>query len=106
MFQYEVMNDERESGSPGYVSGEESLFSSSAGQKLSQDAPGQAPTVGQRFALALISLGMLMGMSTLLTILATARSASGWEVFPFLFVLSLFTTAVVSINVAFSRRVW
>ena len=106
MFHYEAMHDERESGSPGYVSGEESLFSSSAGQKLSQDVPGQAPTVGKRFALALISLGMLMGMSTLLTILATARSASGWEVFPFLFVLSLFTTAVVSINVAFSRRVW
>ena len=56
--------------------------------------------------LALISLGMLMGMTTLLTILATARSAPGWEVFPFLFVLTLFTAAVVTINVAFSRRVW
>jgi hypothetical protein len=33
MFQYEAMNDERESRSPSYVSGEESLFSSSAGQK-------------------------------------------------------------------------
>jgi hypothetical protein len=106
MFQYEAMHDERESGSPAYMSGEESLFSSSAGQKLSQDAPGQAPTVGQRFVLALISLGMLMGMSTLLTILATARSTPGWEVFPFLFVLALFTAAVVSINVSFSRRVW
>ena len=106
MFQYESMNDERESNSPGYTSGEESLFGSSAGQKLSQDASGQAPIVGQRFVLALISLGMLMGMSTLLTILATARSVHGWEVFPFLFVLTLFTAAVVSINVAFSRRVW
>jgi hypothetical protein len=106
MFHYEAMHDERESGSPGYVSGEESLFSSSAGQKLSQDALGQAPSVGQRFVLALVSLGMLMGMTTLLTILATARSAPGWEVFPFLFVLALFTAAVVSINVAFSRRVW
>jgi hypothetical protein len=46
-----------------------------------------------------------MGMTTLLTILATARSVPGWEVFPFLFVLALFT-ALVSINVAFSRRVW
>ena len=106
MFQYEAMNDKRESGSPVYVSNEESLFSSSAGQKLSQDAPGQAPSIGQRFVLALISLGMLMGMTTLLTILATARSAPGWEVFPFLFVITLFTVAVVSINVAFSRRVW
>jgi hypothetical protein len=106
MVQYEAMNDERESGPPGYVSGEESLFSSSAGQKLSQDAPGQGPTVGQRFVLALVSLGMLMGMTTLLTILATARSAPAWEVFPFLFVLTLFTAAVVSINIAFSRRTW
>ena len=106
MFHYDARNDERESGSPTYVSGEESLFGSGAGQKLSQDAPGQAPTVGQRFVLALVSLGMLMGMSTLLTILATAKSAPGWEVFPFLFVLTLFTAAVVSINIACSRRVW
>jgi hypothetical protein len=75
MFHYEAMNDEREDGAPGYVSGEESFFSSRAGQKLSQGAPGQAPNVGQRFVLALVSLGMLMGMTTLLTILATARSA-------------------------------
>lgn len=77
---------------------------SMSGQKLIPDAPGQAPTVGQRLALALVSLGMLMGMSTLLTIMATTRSAPGWVVFPFLFVLTLFTAAVVSINVAFSRR--
>ena len=106
MFPYEAMHDERESGSPGYVSGEELLFNSSTGHKLSQDAPVHAPTVGQRFVLALVSLGMLMGMTTLLTILATARSAPAWEVFPFLFVFSLFTAAVVGINVAFSRRVW
>ena len=106
MFPYEAIHNERESGSPGYVSGEEFLCNSSAGHKLSQDAPGQAPSVGQRFVLALVSLGMLMGMTTLLTILATARSAPGWEVFPFLFVLTLFTAAVISINVAFSRRVW
>ncbi|HLX56946.1 MAG TPA: hypothetical protein VKR83_07980 [Ktedonobacteraceae bacterium] len=106
MFEYEAVHAEKESGSPVYVSGEEALFSRSAGQKLSQDTPGQASTIGQRFVLALISLGMLMGMTTLLTILATARRAPGWEVFPFLFVLTLFTAAVVTINVAFSRRVW
>jgi hypothetical protein len=105
MVHYEAMHEERESGFPGYMGGEESVFSS-AGQKFSQDTPGQGPTVGQRFVLALVSLGMLMGMSTLLTILATARSATGWEVFPFLFVLTLFMAAVVSINVAFSRRTW
>src|SRR6266700_1148530 len=73
MFPYEAMHDEREDGAPGYVGGEESLCSSSTGQKLSQDAPGQAPNVGQRFVLALVSLGMLMGMTTLLSILAPGR---------------------------------
>jgi hypothetical protein len=75
-----------------------------SGQKLIPDAPGQAPTVGQRLALALVSLGMLMGMSTLLTILATATRSPGWVAVPLLFVLTLFTAAVVSINVIFHRR--
>ena len=109
MFQYEAMSDVWESeapGSRGYASGEELPFYSSAGQKLSQDAPGQAPTVGQRLALALVSLGMLMGMSTLLTILATAPGSRLWVAVPLLFVLTLFTVAVVSINVVFNRRSW
>ena len=79
---------------------------SMSGQKLIPDAPGQAPTVGQRLALALVSLGMLMGMSTLLTILATATKSPGWVAIPLLFVLTLFTMAVVSINVVFHRRRW
>jgi hypothetical protein len=109
MFQYEEMSDRWESenlGSPGHTRYEELPFYSSAGQKLIQNAPGQAPTVGQRFALALISLGMLMGMSTLLTILATSTKSPGWVAVPLLFVLTLFTVAVVSINVVFNRRSW
>ena len=80
--------------------------SSMSGQKLLPDAPGQAPTVGQRLALALVSLGMLMGMSTLLTILATATRSPGWVAVPLLVVLTLFTVAVVSINIVFHRRSW
>ena len=109
MFQHEAMKDIWPSdalGSADSARGEEASLSSEAGQKLILEACGQAPTVGQRLTLALVSLGMLMGMSTLLTILATARSAPSWVVFPFLFVLTLFTAAVVSINVAFSRRTW
>jgi len=109
MFQQEEMRDAWKSTAHGYASDaryEEAYLESIAGQKLSGDASGQAPTAVQRLALALVSLGMLMGMTTLLTILATARRAPGWEVFPFLFVLTLFTAAVVTINVAFSRRVW
>jgi len=109
MFQYEEMRDAWESealGSPGHARCEELPFYSSAGQKLIQDDPGQAPTIGQRLVLALVSLGMLMGMSTLLTILATATRAPGWVAVPLLFVLTLFTVAVVSINVVFNRRSW
>lgn len=109
MFQHEEMRYEWESeapGSRGYTRGEDLPFSSSAGQKLIPHALGQAPTVGQRFALALVSLGMLMGMSTLLTILATRVSTSGWVEVPVLFVLILFTVAVISINIVFNRRSW
>jgi hypothetical protein len=109
MLQHEAMKDIWPSEALGYADntrGEEASLSSEAGQKLILETSGQAPTIGQRLTLALVSLGMLMGMSTLLTILATARSAPSWVVFPFLFVLTLFTAAVVSINVALSRRTW
>jgi hypothetical protein len=109
MFQHEAMREAWPSEALGYAGNarrEEVSLSSETGQKLILEASSQAPTVGQRLTLALVSLGMLMGMSTLLTILATARSAPGWVVFPFLFVLTLFTAAVVSINVVFNRRVW
>src|SRR5438552_1804494 len=90
----------------GDRSWEEASPDSRSAQKLVPDAPGQAPTVGQRLALALVSLGMLMGMSTLLTILATATRSPGWVAVPLLVVLTLFTVAVVSINVVFHRRSW
>ncbi len=109
MFQHEAMKAIWPSDalrSADSARGEEASLSSAAGQKLIVETSGQAPTIGQRLTLALVSLGMLMGMSTLLTILATARSAPVWVVFPFLFVLTLFTAAVVSINIAFSRRTW
>jgi hypothetical protein len=109
MFQHEAMRDAWPSEAQGYAGnarGEEAFPYSGVGQKLIRDASGQAPTAVQRLALALVSLGMLMGTTILLTILATKTSAPGWVVFPFLFVLTLFTAAVVSINVVFNRRVW
>ncbi len=109
MFQHEAMRDAWQSealDSPGYARGEEASPSSSTGQKLVWEAPGQAPTAVQRLALALVSLGMLMGTTILLTILAARASASIWMVFPLLFVLTLFAAAVVSINVVFNRRIW
>ena len=109
MFQHEAMRDAWPSGAQGLsgnARGEEASLSSEAGQKLIWDTSSQAPTVSQRLALALVSLGMLMGMSILLTILAIAKGAPGWVAFPLLFVLTLFTAAAVSINVVFNRRIW
>jgi hypothetical protein len=109
MFQHEEMSYESQGTIYGYAGDtryEEASPSSIAGQKLIREASGQAPTVGQRLVLALVSLGMLMGMTTLLTIMAVKTSAPGSLAFPLLFVLTLFTVAVVSINVVFNRRAW
>ncbi len=107
MFQHEAMRDEWQGEALGYAGDarwEEASPSSSAGQKLVREAPGQAPTAVQRLALALVSLGMLMGTTILLTIVAAKANAPSWMAFPLLFVLTLF--AVVSINVVFNRRIW
>lgn len=102
MLQHEELRDAWQDEAQGYAGNarwEEASLSSRAGQKLIQDISGQAPTVGQRLVLALVSLGMLMGMTTLLTILMVKAG-----IFPFLFVLMLFTAAVVRINVVFHHR--
>src|SRR5260370_33953051 len=109
MFQQEEMRDAWKGEALGYAGDarfEEASPYGSAGQKLSEDASGQAPTAVQRLALALVSLGMLMGMSILLTILATATNAPGWVAFPLLFVLTLFAAAAGGINVVFNRSAW
>jgi hypothetical protein len=109
MFQQEEMSYERKDAAYGYegdIGFGYASPSSMAGQILSGPVPGEPPTAVQRLALALVSLGMLMGMIILLTILAVATSAPGWVAFPLLFVLTLFAAAAVSINVVFNRRVW
>jgi hypothetical protein len=108
MYHQEEMRDAWKGEVPGYAgdaSYEEAFPYSSAGQKLMLGTSGQAPTAVQRLALALVSLGMLMGMSILLTIMAARVSAPGWVAFLFLFVLTLFAAATVSINVVFNRRI-
>ncbi|HAE81984.1 MAG TPA: hypothetical protein DDW33_14110 [Ktedonobacter sp.] len=108
MFQQEEMRDAWKDEPLGYAGDaryEEASLYSSAGQKLIREAPGQAPTAVQRLTLALVSLGMLMGTTILLTIVAAKTGAPGWVAFPFLFVLTVFTAAVVSINVVFNHGV-
>jgi hypothetical protein len=109
MFQQEKMSYERKGEALGFAGDtrcEEASPYSRAGQKLIREAPGQSPTAVQRLALALVSLGMLMGMTILLTIVAAKTGASGWVAFPLLFVLTLFTMAAISINVVFNRGAW
>jgi hypothetical protein len=109
MFQREAMRDARQGEALGYAGDarwEEASPYSSAGQKLVRETSGQAPTAVQRLALALVSLGMLMGTTILLTIVAAKASAPSWMVFPLIFVLTLFAAAVVSINVVFNHRIW
>jgi hypothetical protein len=80
LFQQEEMRDAWKGTAYSYAGDaryEEASPSSSAGQKLIREASGQAPTAVQRLALALVSLGMLMGMTILLTIMAAKTSAPG-----------------------------
>ena len=109
MFQQKEMSYESQGTVYGYAGDgrfEEASPYSKSGQKLIREASGQAPTAVPRLALALVSLGMLMGTTILLTIVATRTSAPNWMAFPFLFVLAVFTAAVVSINVVFNRKAW
>lgn len=59
---------------------------------------------GQRLALAIVSLIMIMIMTFGLTGIAIATNAAGWIVFPILFILAIFTAAVVIINIVFNRK--
>jgi hypothetical protein len=109
MFQQEEMRDAWKGEALSYAGDarcEEASPYSRAGQKFSGDVSGQAPTAVQRLALALVTLGMLMGMTILLSIMAAKTSTPGWVAFLLLFVLTLFTAAAVSINVVFNRRTW
>ncbi len=109
MFQHEEMRDAWKGEAVGYAGDaryEGTFPSSSAGQKLIREASGQAPTAVQRLVLALVSLGILMGMTILLSIVAVKANEPSWMAFSLLFMLTLFTVAAVSINVVFHRRAW
>src|SRR5260221_12847548 len=68
MFQHEELRDawqDEAHALSGNVRWEEASLSSSAGQKLIQDASRQTPTAVQCLSLALVSFAMLMGTSSL-----------------------------------------
>ena len=88
----------------GYTSMSYDYSTGSYGQKISDQASFKAPTTGQRLALAIVSLAMLMVMTFGLIFvgIATNICASGGT--GLVFALVLFYVAVMIINVLFNRR--
>ena len=86
------------------VSHGDSYSTGSYGQKLSGHSVGKAATSGQRLVLAVISMIMLMIMTFGLIAIAIATEAPRWAILPILFILILFYSAVVIINVVFNRK--
>ncbi|HCF84927.1 MAG TPA: hypothetical protein DEV72_06980 [Ktedonobacter sp.] len=79
-------------------------YPGSYGQKLTGQASGMTATPGQRLALAIISIAMLIIMTFGLIGFAVATQAPDWAIFPILFILTLFYSAVVIINIVFNRK--
>src|SRR5712691_10331630 len=79
-------------------------LSGTYGEKLSGPAVGKAATAGQRLALAIVSLAMLMAMTFGLIGILVATQAPPWVVLPVLFILVLFASAAVIINIVFNHK--
>ncbi len=86
------------------VSHGESYSAGSYGQKLSVHSVGKAATSGQRLVLAIISMILLMFMTFGLIAIAIVTEAPRWAILPILFILVLFYSAVVIINVVFNSK--
>lgn len=87
------------SGYEGVSTHDASPFFAS-GQKLSQ-RPGAS--AGQRLALAIVSLGMLVFMTFGLVLIAVLARADLLAAIPIVFILTLFAVAAIIINVVFNR---
>jgi hypothetical protein len=74
------------------------------GEKLSGQVMGVSPTAGQRLALAIVSLVMLMILIFGLIGIAVATQAPSWVIIPILLIIILFSSAAVIINVVFNRK--
>ena len=94
------------SDSVGYEEGPYERYSSasSRGQKLSWQDAIMGPTAGQRLALAVISLVLFLILIFGLIGIAVATRAPAWAVLPILFILVLFSTLAVIINIVFHRK--
>ncbi len=109
MSQQMEFNPASHHGSASYSVGYEevphdSSSSSSRGQKLSWQDTTIHATAGQRLALAIVSLVMFMIIIFGLVLLATVSNAAPWVVIPILFIIVLYSTLAVVINIVFNRK--
>ena len=90
----------------GYEEVPHDSYSSSSirGQKLLWQDAVMHPTAGQRLALAIVSLVMFMILIFGLVLIAVASHAASWVVLPILFILTLYSTLAVIINIVFNRK--
>lgn len=73
-------------------------------QKLIVPVSGQSATPGQRLALAIVSLCLLVFLIFGLVIFAIVGDAPNWAVIPILFIILLFSVVATAINFVFNRR--
>lgn len=99
---YSEMNRDR--SAPAYGRYEGTPRSNMYGEKLSAHAISTAATAGQRLALAIVSLAMLMVLIFGLTVFAAAANAPNWAVIPILFIIILFSAVAVIINIVFNIK--
>ena len=100
---YSEMNRDKPGFSSGTYEGTHRYNMYGDGEKLSAHRVGGSLTAGQRLTLAIASLVMIMIMTFGLIGISVATHPAGWIVFPILFILVLFTTAAVIINIVFNR---
>lgn len=103
---YDGLNRDRPGFPPAGYEGESAhrYHSSRDREKLSAPLMRTELKAGQRLALAIASLVMIMIMTFGLVGIAIATHPDSWVVFPILFILVLFTVAAVIINIVFNRR--
>ena len=80
-----------------------SYDNSFSGQKLSGQGIGRRASAGQRLALALVSLVLLVVVIFGLVLIAAGTNVEGWVAIPILLIIFLFGAVATIINVVFNR---
>jgi hypothetical protein len=73
------------------------------GQKLARPVTSRIASAGQRLALAIVSLVLLMVIIFGLILIAEITDAPDWAIIPILMIIILFGTVVTIVNIIFNR---